>query len=163
MKARYDDLAARIKACSSCYFRNLAIQPLPAAEVDPPVPVMFIGENPSWEEGQRIPFDESTTSGQSLDANYLQPLRLSRNEVWITDLFKCRYPKSVLNSKQREEPKIQREVVEACKQWLTVEISFARPSILVTLSERQDYASEDDVFSSYPGPICQSCGQTAPS
>ena len=35
------------------------------------------------------------------DKHYIKPLGLNRNQVWITDLFKCRYPKEVYREKQK--------------------------------------------------------------
>jgi uracil-DNA glycosylase family 4 len=146
MEIQYKNLTEGIRTCTACYFRNPDFTPLAAAYVKPPVAIMFIGENPSWEEGQQVPFDEATISGRSLDINFLQPLGLTRDEVWITDLFKCRYPRDVYHNKQREEERIQREVVGACKRWLVEEISFARPKVVVSLSYREVYRRLRNTF-----------------
>ena len=143
----YDAIANQIRACTACFFRNPHISQLAPVNVKPPLAIMFIGENPSWEEGQQVPFDDATTSGQSLQVNFLQPLGLSRDEVWITDLFKCRYPKDVHHNKQQAEDRIRREVVGACKRWLIEEIRYARPKIVVTLSDRQVYQRMRNAFS----------------
>ena len=147
MEISYPLLADRIRGCTACFFRTADIEPLPAIHARPPVSIMFVGENPSWQAGQLAPFDPSTISGQSLDANYLQPLAPSRDDVWVTDLFKCRYPKAIYRSKTKNEGRIRREVVEACKQWLLAEIAYAQPDVLVTLSDRQVYQRIRQVFS----------------
>jgi uracil-DNA glycosylase family 4 len=147
MEIEYVNLAAQIMNCNACSFRDPEIKPLVAAHVEPPVLIMFIGENPSWEEGQKVPFDVRTVSGRSLVINYLEPLSLTRDQVWITDLFKCRYPKDVYHRKQHEEERIQSEVVATCVQWLVQEISFARPKVIVTLSDRQVFRRLRSAFS----------------
>ncbi|MFH2104183.1 MAG: uracil-DNA glycosylase family protein [Chloroflexota bacterium] len=137
MQTPYDKLAAGIRACTVCSFRDAEFTPLAPAQVTLPVAVMFIGENPSWELGQGVPFDEATISGRSLETNFLQPLGLKRSEVWVTNLFKCRYPRDVTHNKQRQEHRVQGEVVAACKRWLGEEIRLARPKVVVSLSDRQ--------------------------
>lgn len=139
MDRDFGQIAARIRSCTACYFRDPEITPLAPVGTQAPVAIMFLGENPSWEEHQAVPFDPSTVSGQSLDANYLRPLGLTRDQVWITDLFKCRYPKDVYHAKRQAEPRIQTTVVAACKRWLLEEIAFARPAVIVTLSDSQVY------------------------
>ncbi len=147
MEIEYANLATQIMNCNACSFRDPEIKPLTAAYVEPPVAIMFIGENPSWEVEQEVPFDVRTVSGRSLDINYLEPLGLTRDQVWITDLFKCRYPKDVYHTKQREEARIQGEVVANCMQWLVQEISFVRPKVVVSLSDRQVYRRLRNAFS----------------
>jgi len=143
----YQDLAGKIAACTACFFRHPEIAPLAALHAVLPVKVLFVGENPSWQEGQAAPFDQTTISGQSLDDNYLQPLGLDRAQVWIGDLFKCRYPRDVYHQKAKNETRIQREVVRACKEWLLAEIAYATPKILVTLSDSQVYQRFRRAFS----------------
>lgn len=139
MKVDYRVLADSIKRCSACIFINPSIEPLVPPYVDVPVPIMFIGENPSWADDQDVPFADSTISRQALQSHYLHPLGLSRNQVWITDMIKCRYPKYIHHAKPRYKEEIQ-SVAEACSRlWLLKEIEFAQPSIVVTLSDSQVY------------------------
>ncbi len=139
MQSEYESLAHNIRLCSECSFHNSNIDPLPPAQSRAPVSVMFIGENPSWAEGQDVPFAESTRSGQALEKYYLKPLGLSRNHVWITDLFKCRYPKPIYKAKA-EHSKIIQAVANSCSHlWLLQEIALAQPKIVVTLSDKEVY------------------------
>lgn len=139
MATSYAQLADRIRGCTACFFRDAGIEPLPAVHAHPPVSIMFVGENPSWQAGQAAPFDPRTISGQSLDTHYLKALSLSRDDVWVTDLFKCRYPKAIYRSKTKNETRVRREVVQTCAQWLLAEIAYAQPKVLVTLSNTQVY------------------------
>lgn len=139
MQSEYESLAQSIRQCSACSFRNPKIEPLSPALTPVPVSIMFIGENPSWAKEQKIPFAESTPSGQALIENYLRPLQFSRDEAWITDLFKCRYPKSVYDEKTKHGGEIQK-VAETCSRlWLLREIEFAKPKVIVTLANKEVY------------------------
>jgi len=152
----WETLATAIQSCNnSCVFRNPNIPPLAPKEVRVPVPVMFIGENPSWAEEQREPFAPGTVSGDALENHYLKPLKLHRDEVWITDLIKCRYPsknkwpgypKDIYKDKTKYAEDIQ-EVAQQCSTlWLVKEIELARPKILVTLSNTQVYQQFRRIF-----------------
>ena len=139
MNPEYKKIVTELRNCSACSFRDASIEPLAPAWAQPPAPILFIGENPSWAEDQDVPFAESTISGQALEQYYLQPLGLSRGQVWITDLFKCRYLKEVYRVKSNNEKLIQ-SVAETCaRQWLLWEISLANPKVIVTLSDKEVY------------------------
>ncbi len=134
--------------CTSCIFSNPEITPLAPREVKVPVLIMFIGENPSWADKQDEPFASSTISGYALENYYLKPLQLKRDEVWITDLIKCRYPRKskwqgypldIYSNKTKCEKEIQKVAKKCSKLWLVKEIEWARPPIVVTLSDSQVY------------------------
>ncbi len=139
MKTEFEILSQSIRQCSECQFRNSEIEPLAPAPVTIPVLIMFVGENPSWAEGQSIPFAASTPSGQALDKHYLQPLSLIREEVWITDLFKCRYPKGIYRAKLQHDKAIQKVAETCARLWLLREIMLVHPKVIVTLSDKQVY------------------------
>jgi uracil-DNA glycosylase family 4 len=147
MRAEYTALARSIHQCATCAFRDPAIEPLAPDLPQLPVPVMFVGENPSWAQDQPAPFAETTVSGRALDRYYLQPLGLSRNHVWITDLFKCRYPKAIYAAKAAHNDAIQAVVNTCANLWLLQEIALARPRVLVTLSDREVYQRLRRAFS----------------
>lgn len=107
-----------ISHCAACPFASAEHKPLAPVVIPVPVPIMFIGENPSWQEGQVIPFDPCTPSGQALDAQYLKPLGMTRQDVWITDLFKCRYPKAIYYAKTANADKIQGVAATCVTKWL---------------------------------------------
>jgi uracil-DNA glycosylase len=111
---------------------------------------MFIGENPSWADNQIKPFSENTISGKALDKYYLQPLGLSRDEVWITDIIKCRYPKEhpldIYHNKGKLECLIQFTAEKCCELFLEDEIQHAKPQVIVTLSDKEVYQRFRKVF-----------------
>lgn len=139
MPITYRTLAQAIRHCTACSFRDPIIEPLAPDLPQLPVPVMFVGENPSWAQEQLAPFAETTISGQALNQHYLQPLGLARNQVWITDLFKCRYPKAIYAAKPQHRETIQSVVNTCAGLWLPQEIALARPHVLVTLSDQEVY------------------------
>ena len=132
-------LRSSIKVCNMCSFRDPEIPPLAPSLVDIPVTVMFIGENPSWAEEQAEPFSSSTISGDALEKHYLKPLGLTRSQVWITDLFKCRYPKHIYQAKKEYKELIQSIAKTCASKWLVSEIMLAQPKIIVTLSDKEVY------------------------
>lgn len=139
MKSEYEAIAQEIRHCSKCSFRDPNIEPLFPALPTLPVSIMFVGENPSWAEGQDIPFAKTTLSGQALEARYLRPLGLTRESVWITDLFKCRYPKSIYQAKAKHDKALQEAASTCAHEWLLREIELIRPQVLVTLSDKEVY------------------------
>lgn len=135
-----------IQKCSSCSFRNPSIKPLPPDSGLTEVDLMFVGENPSWEEKQEVPFSPNTISGKALEEHYIKPLGLTRKQVWITDLFKCRYPKEVYREKQKNDSLIQ-NVAKTCVQlWLIQEIKISKPKVIVTLSDKQVFQRLRKIF-----------------
>ena len=140
-------LRSSIHECTACSFRNPAITPLAPSEVAVPVKIMFVGENPSWAEEQTEPFSNNTISGKALEKYYLNPLGFARSQVWITDLFKCRYPKHIYRAKPQFEELIQANAETCASKWLVAEIMLAQPKIIVTLSDRQVYQRLRTAFS----------------
>jgi uracil-DNA glycosylase family 4 len=136
---RIRELTDALAACKACSFACATFPPLCPTASHTPVRVMFVGENPSWAKNQDAPFAESTVSGTSLREHYLKPLQLAEEEVWITDPFKCRYPKDVCKNKVANETLI-RNVASTCAElWLVHEIEIARPRVIVTLGDKQVY------------------------
>jgi len=140
-------LRSSIHECTACSFRDPTITPLAPALVEIPVTVMFVGENPSWADEQIEPFSSNTISGGALEKYYLKPLELKRSQVWITDLFKCRYPKHIYRAKPQFEELIQANAETCASKWLVAEIMLAQPKIIVTLSDRQVYQRLRTAFS----------------
>jgi uracil-DNA glycosylase family 4 len=141
----YETLAEQIRRCNHCRFRRWSgVEPLAPEKVSVPVQIMFVGENPSWAEGQTVPFAPGTISGKALRDQYLSPLGLTRAQVWITDLFKCRYPRGknspdIYHNKREYESLIQETAKTCASKWLLKEIEIARPRVLITMSNTQVY------------------------
>jgi len=82
-----DALAAEVKACGKCELVRLLRNPVPG-EGSLNAAVMFIGEAPGyWEDMKGRPFVGA--AGKLLD-EMLSKIGLSRSEVYIANLLKCR-------------------------------------------------------------------------
>jgi len=128
-------LYADIRGCTSCAAREKCKGPVPG---DGPLNarVMLVGEAPgeTEDEGGR-PF--TGRAGMELE-RYLREAGLKREEVYITNLVKCRPPGNA-------DP--TPETIDACApRWLEREIAEIEPEIVVTLgrfSSRYLTGSED--------------------
>jgi DNA polymerase len=84
--------------------------------------ILFIGEAPgATEDEMGLPFVGA--AGKLLDS-VLEEIGIRRNEIYITNVVKCRPP----NNRQPE-----RDEIEACSIYLESQILLIRPKIIVTL------------------------------
>ncbi len=84
--------------------------------------IMFIGEGPGWNEDQQgLPFVGA--AGSFLE-ELLASINLKRNQVYITNVIKCRPP-------QNRDP-LPAEIAN-CNHWLESQIERLRPRLIVTL------------------------------
>jgi DNA polymerase len=84
--------------------------------------LLFIGEGPGFhEDKQGEPFVGA--AGQLL-TRMLQEIGLTREQVYIANVVKCRPPGN-------RDP--QPDEIEACTPWLVEQISLIQPSVIVTL------------------------------
>jgi uracil-DNA glycosylase family 4 len=137
------ELLNEIASCERCSFADKHYPPLPPVRLADKTKVLFIGENPSWEFGQRVPFDGITNSGRALHENYLIPLkkafRLKESDFWITDLFKCRYKKEVYRNKGTQQDLVFNNAMTCATSWLVQEIRLTQPEVIVTLGDKEVY------------------------
>jgi DNA polymerase len=92
-------------------------------EGNPSSKIMFIGEAPGREEDlQGKPF--VGRSGELLTKMIENVLDIKREEVYITNVVKCR-------PSQNRDPEI--EEVESCKPYLLKQIEIINPKIIVTI------------------------------
>ena len=84
--------------------------------------IMFVGEAPGENEDLTgIPF--VGRAGQLFD-KYLEAVGISRDDVYIANILKCRPPKN-------RDPLPEEQ--DACINWLRAQTSFLRPKIIVCL------------------------------
>jgi uracil-DNA glycosylase family 4 len=114
-------LEERIRNCRKCPLWRLRTNPVPGAgSYD--AEVMFVGEAPGyWEDQKGLPF--VGRAGKVLD-ELLAEIGLSREEVYITNIVKCRPP----NNRDPTE-----EEIRACSPYLDMQIDIIRPKIIVPL------------------------------
>jgi DNA polymerase len=121
-KARLDAIAAEIARCTKCVLHRSRTHTVPG---DGPVnaEIMFIGEGPGFHEDQQgLPFVGA--SGKYLE-ELLAAIGLSRREVFITNVVKCRPP-------QNRDP-LPGEVEICTKTYLERQIALLNPKIIITL------------------------------
>jgi DNA polymerase len=83
---------------------------------------MFIGEAPGYyEDKSGHPFVGA--AGKFLD-ELLASISLKRDDVYITNVVKCRPP-------QNRDP--MKDEIDACDKWLRLQIELIDPSVIVTL------------------------------
>ncbi len=89
---------------------------------NPDADLLFIGEGPGFhEDKQGEPFVGA--AGQLL-TRMLEGIRLTRDQVYIANVIKCRPPGN-------RDP--QPDEIEACTPWLIEQISSIQPCVIVTL------------------------------
>lgn len=116
-----DRIAEQVRGCTRCRLgatRTCAVPGVGPADA----PIMFVGEGPGRDEDlQGEPFVGK--AGQALTV-LLRSAGLSRDEVFITNIVKCRPP-------ENRDP--MPDEVEACREYLDGQIACIRPRLICTL------------------------------
>ncbi len=116
-----DQLAAAIRACRKCPLGRLRTHAVPG-EGPVHAEIMFIGEAPGYyEDRQGRPFVGA--SGKLLE-KLLAAIGLTREDVYITNVVKCRPPAN-------RDP-LPSEI-ETCAPWLHRQIALIDPLLIITL------------------------------
>ncbi len=107
--------------CKKCFF-HLSRKNVVFGMGNPDAKIMFVGEAPGYyEDIEGIPFVGQ--AGKLLD-KLLREINLSRDEIYIANVMKCRPPKN-------RDPLPQE--IEACKPYLLKQIEIIQPSLICTL------------------------------
>jgi len=116
-----NQIAAEVRVCSLCPLSQSRTQAVPG-EGPPNAQIMFIGEGPGFHEDRTgRPFVGA--AGKFLD-ELLSLAGLKREEVFITNIVKCRPP-----ANRDPHP----EEIEACQPYLDRQIALIKPKVIVTL------------------------------
>ncbi len=108
--------------CKGCHFKMPPATQIVFGEGDPNASLMFIGEAPGREEDiQGKPF--VGRSGQLLN-RILDAISINRQEVFITNIVKCRPPNN-----RRPLP----QEIEVSKPLLLAQIKIIRPKVICIL------------------------------
>ena len=114
-------IAKEVSVCTNCALHHSRKKAVPG-EGPTNAEIMFIGEGPGFHENEQgRPFVGA--AGQFLD-QLLEKAGLTRAEVWIGNVVKCRPPGN-------RDP--QPEELAACDVYLERQIEAINPSIIVTL------------------------------
>ncbi len=116
-----DLLHEQIKQCQACGLCEGRTNVVPGEGPERPR-IMFIGEGPGFhEDKQGRPF--VGPAGKFLE-ELLATIDLTREEVYITNIIKCRPPGN-------RDP--LPEEVQACNSWMEQQIELLAPELIVTL------------------------------
>ena len=117
------DLEKRIRACQLCGLAQTRTHAVPG-EGDWGTDLMFVGEAPGRDEDvQGRPF--VGRAGQLL-TKIINAMEFDRNEVYITNILKCRPP-------DNRDPKS--DEIESCQGYLLEQIERIQPRVIVTLGK----------------------------
>ena len=117
----FTKLCEKINSCVNCQLSQTRLHVVPG-EGDISSPLMFIGEGPGADEdNQGRPF--VGRAGQLL-TKILDSVQITREEVYITNIVKCRPPNNRVPLP---------EEVSACQGYLFEQIKLMKPKIICTL------------------------------
>ncbi len=115
-------LAREVAACRRCPLADTRKQTV-FADGTGPARIMFVGEAPGADEdAQGVPF--VGRAGQLLTKMIENGMGISRREVYIANVVKCRPPEN-----RNPEP----AEIAACRGYLETQIDLVRPEVLVAL------------------------------
>ena len=142
------EIAEQTAACTRCKLHFSRKKAVPGSG-NPRSEILFIGEGPGFHENQQgLPFVGQ--AGKFLD-ELLASINLRREDVFITNVVKCRPP-----SNRDPEP----EELEACRPYLERQIAAINPAVIVTLGRfSMGYFIPNGKISSIHGRSYQSNGR----
>ena len=116
------ELATSLHDCQRCKLSRLGRSQVVFGTGNPKATIMFVGEAPGFhEDRQGEPFVGA--AGKLLN-DLLQSAGLSRSEIYIANVIKCRPP----NNRDPET-----DEVETCKPFLMQQIQMISPKLVCTL------------------------------
>jgi len=116
------DLAKSLHNCQRCKLAKLGRSQVVFGVGNPHASIMFVGEEPGFHEDQKgEPFVGA--AGKLLN-DLLSSAGLSRDQIYIANVIKCRPP----NNRDPEQ-----DEVETCKPFLMQQIQLIRPKLVCTL------------------------------
>ena len=119
--SEFDALVQQVQTCTLCSLSQKRTKAVPG-EGSRTADIIFIGEGPGfYEDQQGRPF--VGPAGKLLD-ELLSSIDLRRQDVYITNMIKCRAP----NNRDPLPGEIQ-----ACKPYLDRQLAMIEPKIIVTL------------------------------
>ncbi len=116
------ELATSLVNCQRCKLSKLGRSQVVFGVGNPHATIMFVGEAPGfYEDQQGEPFVGA--AGKLLN-DLLKSVGLSRSDIYIANVIKCRPPNN-----RDPEP----DEVETCKPFLLQQISLIKPKLVCTL------------------------------
>jgi uracil-DNA glycosylase family 4 len=119
--AALEEVASEVRSCTRCRLHETRTRAVPG-EGNPDTEVVFVGEGPGQnEDRQGRPF---VGRAGDLLVKFLATLRWRRDEVFITNIVKCRPPEN-----RDPEP----DEIAACAPYLQRQLEILDPALVVTL------------------------------
>jgi uracil-DNA glycosylase len=119
--AALEEVASEVRSCTRCRLHETRTRAVPG-EGNPDTEVVFVGEGPGQnEDRQGRPF---VGRAGDLLVKFLATLRWRRDEVFITNIVKCRPPDN-----RDPEP----DEIAACAPYLQRQLEILDPALVVTL------------------------------
>ena len=119
--AALEEVASDVRSCTRCRLHETRTRAVPG-EGNPDTEVVFVGEGPGQnEDRQGRPF---VGRAGDLLVKFLATLRWRRDEVFITNIVKCRPPEN-----RDPEP----DEIAACAPYLQRQLEILDPALIVTL------------------------------
>ena len=119
--SEFEELIQQVRSCTLCSLSEKRNRAVPG-EGPPSADILFVGEGPGFHEDQQgRPFVGA--AGQLLE-KLLNSIGLRRQEVYITNMVKCRPP----NNRDPLPSEIQ-----ACRPYLDRQLDLVAPKVVVTL------------------------------
>jgi uracil-DNA glycosylase family 4 len=119
--AALEEIASEVRSCTRCRLHETRTKAVPG-EGNADTEVMFVGEGPGQnEDRQGRPF---VGRAGDLLVKFLATLRWRRDEVFITNIVKCRPPDN-----RDPEP----DEIAACAPYLRRQLEVIDPALVVTL------------------------------
>jgi len=120
-RSALEAIAADVRVCRNCRLHETRTRAVPG-EGNPDTEVVFVGEGPGFHE-DRLGRPFVGRAGDLL-TKYLGTLRWGRDEVFITNVVKCRPPDN-----RDPEP----DEIAACAPYLQRQLEVLDPALIVTL------------------------------
>ena len=122
MSTALAQLAVTASTCTGCRLAEGRTQVV-FGSGDPAADLLFVGEGPGAEEDrQGLPF--VGRSGQLLDRLIAEELGMTRDQVYIANVVKCRPP-------DNRDPRP--DEIAACRPYLEAQLDLVAPRVVVTL------------------------------
>jgi uracil-DNA glycosylase len=119
--AALEDVATQVRACTRCRLHQTRTNAVPG-EGSPDTEVVFVGEGPGFHE-DRLGRSFVGRAGDLL-TKFLGTLHWQRDDVFITNVVKCRPPEN-----RDPEP----DEIAACAPYLQRQLEILDPALIVTL------------------------------
>ncbi len=138
-----EDIRRDLGDCTRCKLHRLGRHKIVFGSGNPRADLMFVGEGPGHDEDmQGLPF--VGRAGQLL-TKMIAAIELSRDEVYIANVVKCRPPEN-----RAPEP----DETAACQPFLVRQVRTVRPKVLVALG-----ASAARTLLDWKGPVSRLRGR----